>query len=131
MRYLAARNVTDGSEVTMQTLRYPGATWERLSGRVEPAGSAPQRPARDSVMTSPFPLGTAVTLSSLGAWLSLPDQPHRQQTAGAVRHAVAACAQTAGPFQATPGKRTLFVPEAAMRQAAGIPAFATDRALPG
>ena len=33
MRYLAARNVTNGSEVTMQTLRYPGATWERLSGR--------------------------------------------------------------------------------------------------
>ena len=57
MRYLAARNVTDGSEVTMQMPCHLDATWERSSGRVEPAGSAPQRPARDSVMASPFPAG--------------------------------------------------------------------------
>jgi hypothetical protein len=50
MRYLAAPNVTDGSEVTMQTLRHldaslwPGAGWVDTRW-VDTARSAPQRHA--------------------------------------------------------------------------------------
>ena len=70
-------------------------------------------------------------LSSVGVSLSIAGQAHREKAAVAVRHAVAACAQTARAFEAAAGGRVLLVPEEAINQAAGIPACAADRALPG
>jgi hypothetical protein len=108
MRYLAARNVTDGSEVVpMQTFRHLEATWGSPPGRVETVGPAPQRLTRNSVMASPLHhRSTAVTLSSVGAWVSIAGQAHRE-------------------------RRILLVPKAAIYQAVGIPAWAADRAPSG
>jgi hypothetical protein len=119
MRYLAARNVTDGSEVTiMQTRHHPGTTLGRLSGRVGTVAPAPRRPAGNSVMASPLHgKGTAVTLSSVGVWLSIVGQAHREQAGVAVRHAVAACAQAAGAGAALSMVSDRGAPE---------PVFATD-----
>jgi hypothetical protein len=71
-----------------------------------------------------------VTLSSVWAWLSVVGQAHREK-AVAIRPTMAACAETAWPFEAAVSERTLFVSKAATHQAASIPACAADRALSG
>ena len=72
-----------------------------------------------------------MTLSSVGVWLSIAGQAHWEKAAIAVRHAVTECAQTARAFEAARGGRVLLVPEEAIHRAAGIPACAADRVLPG
>ena len=102
MRYLAARNVTDGSEVvSMQTFRQLDATWRSPSGRVE---TARQRLTRNGVMASTFDHRSAAgTLGLGGARLPIAGQAYLQG-------------------------RILLAPEAAISQAAGSPARAADRA---
>ena len=114
----------------MQMLRNLDVTWERSSGRAEPAGSALQRPTRDSVMASPSRVGDCCDAEfCLGVAVGC--RPGPPGKAVAIRPTMAACAETAWPFEAAVSERTLFVSKAATHQAASIPACAADRALSG
>ena len=60
----------------------------------------------------------------------MPAHTH-QEKAVAIRPTVAACAQTAWPSEDAMSESTLFVPERAIHQAAGIPACAAGRVPSG
>jgi len=119
MRYLAARTAADGSEdVIMQACRHIGTSGGRSSRHIGTVVPAPRWPVRSSVTASPLHReGMAVTLTSVGVWLSIVGLATSEKTAVAVRHAVAACAQAAGAGAALSMSCGRGAPE---------PLFATD-----